>query len=296
MFFVTIVNIVLDIIPQVIANSLIAGSLYLLAALGFNLIFGTARFFDLGYGALAAVSGYCFLFLTSTLHLGATLSFIFAILAGGFLSLLVYLLVYRQMRQRKATSLVILIASLGVMIFLEAVLAMIFTSQFQGLSQLTVSTFSIGSASVTSIQLWTFITAITSGAFCLLFLKFSSFGKAVKAVRDDEEVAKIVGVNTETVMRAVFFFGGVIMSIAGILFGLDTGIQPTAGFSLLLKGIIVSIIGGAGSIGGGIIGAFFLAFTENFGVVFVGAEWKDTIAFGLLILFLIFRPSGIMRK
>ncbi|MCX6715691.1 MAG: branched-chain amino acid ABC transporter permease, partial [Candidatus Taylorbacteria bacterium] len=122
------------------------------------------------------------------------------------------------------------------------------------------------------------------------------FGKAVKAVGDDEEVAKIVGINTPRIIGWVFGIGSAIAGLAGILVGFDTGIEPTMGLSLLLKGVIASIIGGIGNVYGGVLGAFLLGFIENFGIWKISGEWKDAIAFAVLILFLLFRPQGILRR
>lgn len=129
-----------------------------------------------------------------------------------------------------------------------------------------------------------------------LVFKFTLFGKAVKAVGDDEEVSKIVGINTSKIIGRVFFIGSAIAGLAGILVGYDTGIEPTMGLSLLLKGVIASIIGGIGNVYGGVLGAFLLGFIENFGIWKISGEWKDAIAFGVLIIFLLFRPQGILKK
>ena len=122
------------------------------------------------------------------------------------------------------------------------------------------------------------------------------FGKSVRAVSDDEEVSKIVGINTNRVIGIVFFIASAAAGLAGILFAYDTALEPTMGMPLLLKGVIAAIIGGVGNLWGGVIGAFLLGFIENFGIWKISGEWKDAIAFAVLILFLIFRPRGIMNK
>jgi len=132
-------------------------------------------------------------------------------------------------------------------------------------------------------------------ASLILLLYKTKFGKAVRAINDDEEVAKIVGINTNKIIGYVFFIGSAIAGLAGILVGFDTGIEPTMGLNLLIKCVIASIVGGVGNIYGGVLGAFLLGFVENFGIWKISGEWKDAIAFGLLILFLIFRPRGIMN-
>jgi branched-chain amino acid transport system permease protein len=149
---------------------------------------------------------------------------------------------------------------------------------------------------ITEVQLIILICGIVIMAIMALVLKFTIFGKAVKAVSDDEEVSKIVGINTPKVIGWIFFIGSSIAGLAGILIGFDTGIEPTMGMSLLLKGVIASIIGGIGNIYGGVLGAFFLGFVENFGIWKISGEWKDAIAFGVLIIFLLWRPQGILKR
>lgn len=287
----------MEIVPQLIANSIIAGAIYMMVALGFNLIFGTVKFFDIGYGALAVVGGYAVLYFYKMLGFSLPLAVLFGVLFAGCVGYLVNLLVYKKLRKRKASSMVLLVASLGVLTVIQAIIAMVFTSQFQTLS-LGGSTrvFEIFGAVMTQVQL----VILASGLFIMLLLAFvlkkTLFGKAVNAVSDDEEVSKIVGINTDKIISAVFFIGSMIAGLAGIFVGFDTGLEPTTGMALLLKGVIASIIGGIGNIYGGVLGAFLLGFVENFGIWKISGEWKDAIAFGLLITFLLFRPKGILEK
>ncbi len=294
--FFVIIRSVENIIPQIIANSIIAGSLYVLLALGFNLIFASAKFFELGYGAMTAIGGYAVFYLTNTLGFGLLVSIFLGVLFAGLIGFFIEKIVYKKLRKQKASSLVLLIASLGVLTVLQALIAMKFTSQFQSIQSDISYPIQIGGAVITNIQFWIIASGIILVVAISLFLKYSLFGKAVKAVSDDEEVSKIVGINTEKVIGVVFFVSSSIAGLAGILTGLDVGIEPTMGFGLLLKAIIASIIGGLGSIWGGFLGAYLLGFVENFGILQIGAEWKDAIAFMLLILFLLFRPEGIIKK
>lgn len=287
----------MEIVPQLIANSVIAGATYMMVALGFNLIFGTVKFFDIGYGALAVVGGYAVLYLYKTLGLGLPLAVLFSVLLAGCLGYFINAVIYKKLREKKASSMVLLVASLGVLTVIQAIIAMIFTSQFQTLS-LGGSTrvFEVYGAVITQVQL----IILASGLFIMLLLAFvlkkTLFGKAVNAVSDDEEVSKIVGINTDKIIGAVFFIGSMIAGLAGIFVGFDTGLEPTTGMALLLKGVIASIIGGIGNIYGGVLGAFLLGLVENFGIWKISGEWKDAIAFGLLIVFLLFRPQGILKK
>lgn len=288
----------MDILPQLILNSIIAGAIYSLVALGFNLIYSTAKFFDLGYGVLTAVGGYAVFFLTKSLGANLYFSVIAGLLVAGFVGFVVEKFVYRPLRKRKSSSMTLLVAALGVFTALQALIAILFSSQFQTLSLDAGSsrTFEIFGGVITEVQLIILLVGFVVMLGLSLLLKKTIFGKAVRAISDDEEVSKIVGLNTEKIMGFVFFIGAAIAGLAGILVGFDTGIEPTMGMSLLLKGVIASIIGGIGNIYGGVIGAFLLGFVENFGIWQISGEWKDAIAFGLLIIFLLFRPQGLIKR
>lgn len=287
----------MDIIPQLIVNSIIAGAIYSMVALGFNLIYGTAKFFDLGYGVMTAVGGYSVFYLSKTLGLDIYLSIILGILVAGVVGSLVERLVYKKLRLRKASSIVFIVAALGVMTSVQAIIAILFSSQFQVFPKtINTETFDIWGGIITGVQLIILVSGILIMLLLVSVLKFTKFGKAIKAVSDDPEVSKIVGIDTDSIISKVFFIGSCIAGLAGILVGFDTGIEPTMGFSLLLKGVIASIIGGVGNIYGGVLGAFLLGFIENFGIWKISGEWKDAIAFSVLILFLLFRPSGILGK
>ena len=288
----------MDILPQLIVNSIIAGAIYSMVALGFNIIYGAVKFFDLGYGALTAVGGYAVFFLYKTLGLDLYLSVILGMAITAVIGYLVYRFVYGPLREKKSSSMVLLVGSLGAFTAIQAIIAILFTSQFQTLSRNAGAgqTFNIFGGIITDVQLIILISCFVIMAVIAIVLKKTLFGKAIKAVSDDEEVAKIVGINTKKVIGWVFVIGSAIAGLAGILIGFDTGIEPTMGMSLLLKGVISSIIGGIGNVYGGVLGAFLLGFVENFGIWKISGEWKDAIAFGILIIFLLFRPQGILRK
>ncbi|MFA7302561.1 MAG: branched-chain amino acid ABC transporter permease [Candidatus Paceibacterota bacterium] len=287
----------MDILPQLIVNSVIAGAIYMMVALGFNLIYGTVKFFDIGYGALITVGAYSVFFCYKSLGLDLSLSIALGVLIAGGVGYLINHFIYKKLRDRKASGMVLLVASLGVLTVLQAIIAMLFTSQFQTLSVGGESrVYVIAGAVITQVQAIILATGLLIMVLLGLLIKYTLFGKAVNAVADDEEVAKIVGINTNKIIGSVFFIGSMIAGLAGIFIGFDTGMEPTMGMSLLLKGVIASIIGGIGNIYGGVLGAFLLGFVENFGIWKISGEWKDAIAFVVLIVFLLFRPQGILKK
>lgn len=288
----------MDIIPQLIINSVIAGSIYALVALGFNLIYGTTRFFNLTHGVVAAVGGYAVFTCFKLWGLPLSVSIILGIITAALVGWLSEVSLFRKLRARKASGTVLLVASLGLFTALQAVIAIIFSSQFQTLSTNVSSTrvFHVLGGVITDVQVYILTAAVFIMVLLGVLIKKTRFGKAVRAVSDDEEVARIVGIQSNRIIGWVFVIGSAIAGVAGIAVGFDTGIEPTMGMNLLLKGVVASIIGGIGSVYGGVLGAFLLAFVENFGIWKISGEWKDAIAFALLIVFLLVRPQGIIKK
>ena len=126
-----------------------------------------------------------------------------------------------------------------------------------------------------------------------LFIQKNKLGKAMRAVADDPIAAGVVGIYSERIIFASFVIGSALAGAAGILISLETNIEPTMGLNAIFKGIIASIIGGIGSIPGAMLGGLFLGIAENLGIWKIHAGWKDSIAFVILIFFLLLRPGGI---
>ena len=288
----------MDILPQLILNSIIAGTIYTLIALGFNLIYGTTKFINIAHGTVAITGAYIVLLLAKTYGVPLILAILIGIGATGLLGFLLYTLVFSPLLQRKASPLVLFVSSLGAFVTLESLLAIFFTSRFEilPLPKKFQAVYEIGGGAITLLQLASIIIAFLFFILLIFIMKRTKFGKAVRAISDDEEVARIVGIDTKKVVGQVFFLGSSLGGVAGILIGFDVGFQPTSGLLVLLEGAIASIIGGIGNIYGGVVGSFLLAFVENFGIWKVAGEWKIAITLGVLIGFLLYRPQGIIKK
>ncbi len=288
----------MSILPQLIANSVIAGATYVLITLGFNLIYGATKFINIAHGVIAAVGGYTVFFLSRSWGAGFAWSVVAGVIFAGIIGYGMNRLIFVPLRRRKASNLVLFIASLGAFTVIQAVLAMLFTAQFQILNPppLLEGVYQFAGAAMSRVQVAIILSAAILFAGLALVLKYTAFGKAVRAISDDEEVAKMVGVDTDRVIGRVFFVGSAIAGLAGVLIGFDIGLQPTMGLTILLQGAVSSIIGGIGNIYGGVLGSFVLGFAENFGIWKIASEWKPAISFGILALFLIFRPEGIIKK
>ncbi len=183
----------MNILPQLIINSIIAGSIYSLVALGFNLIYGTTKFFNLAHGVLAAIGGYAVFYLSKSLDLPLIPSAIIGICIAGLIGFLIDKTIFRALRKRKASGMVFLVASLGIMTALQAVIAIIFSSQFQTLSTGSFKVYEIAGGVITQVQVIILLLSILIMFGLAILLKYTRFGKAVRAISDDEEVSKIYG-------------------------------------------------------------------------------------------------------
>jgi branched-chain amino acid transport system permease protein len=206
-------------------------------------------------------------------------------------------LVYLPLRRNNAPDLVLLIASFGVFIFIQNFLQLIYGAQI-----LTIRTgpvekgYEIGSAVITPIQALILAVSLVLLAAVWLALEKTRMGKAIRAVADDPAGASVCGINPDRVVLSSFALGSALAGMAGALISLETNIEPTMGMNAILKGIIASIIGGIGSVPGAALGGLLLGVVENLGVWKIQAGWKDTIAFAVLIIFLLVRPRGILGK
>ena len=208
----------MDIIPQLILNSIIAGAIYTLIAISFNLIYGATKFFNLAHGVTTAIGGYAFFYFAKTLGLNIYLAALIGILLAGLAGYGLDKLIYSPLRKRKASNMVSLVASLGVLTAMQAVIAILFTSQFKTLSQNAgmQKVFEIFGGVITQTQLIILASAVFITAGLVLLLYKTRFGKAIRAISDNEEVAKIVGINTNKIIGYVFIIGSAIAGLASI--------------------------------------------------------------------------------
>jgi branched-chain amino acid transport system permease protein len=288
----------MDTFFQLLLNGLSAGALYALVAIGFNLIYGTTKFFNLTHGSMLAVGAYCVAFLADELGVNLVLAIIAGVALAGASGYAIEKSIYRPLRRRKASNMVLLVASLGALTAIQAAIAMLFTSEFRALAGggSPQATHEILGGVVTGTQIIIFFAALASAGGIALLLKYTTLGKAITAVSDDEEVAAVVGIDTSRIIAIVFIIGSGLAGLAGILVGLDNGVDPAMGLNLLLKGVIACVVGGIGSLSGAVLGAFLLGLIENFGIWKIPGVWKDAIAFGVLILFLLVRPQGLITR
>lgn len=281
-------------VQQLILNGIIAGGIYALVALGFTVIYRTVKFFHFAHGVVYTVGAYLGYTFAISLGLHPVLSFLGAVVFAGVIGVAIDRTIYFPLRRQKAPNLVFLIASFGVFIFLQNLIQLLYGAQILTLRTGPVKQgHQILGAVITDIQILILAISVTLMILLWLLIQRTKLGKAIRAVADDPIGASVVGIYTEKIIFASFAIGSVLAGAAGILISLETNIEPTMGMNAILKGIIASIIGGIGSIPGAMFGGLFLGLAENLGIWKISAGWKDCIAFLILIIFLLLRPSGI---
>ena len=259
---------------------------------------GPQRVARIALGLAAAIlgAGVGFWFAGSP-HLNLYISWLVSCLLAGAVGLAMYRGLYSFMRERSRSPLVMLVASLGILLSISAAITIVFQAAPRPLPAAFGSDpWTISGANIKGFNLFTIGVSLVAFAGLLFLLKRTAFGKSVRAIGDDEEVSRVVGVDTRTVIAVVFFIGAALAALAGLLSGHDTAIQPKMGLLLLLKGWIASVVGGLGNLYGAMLGGFALGMVEQFGIWDLSGEWKDAISFVLLILFLSFWPRGILPR
>ncbi len=281
---------------QLLVNGLIAGSMYAVIAVGFSLIFSLLKFLHFAHGAVVMVGAFTAYTLFSLLFLPWYVAFGGALLLCGVLGVLIEWLVYRPIRNRQGKSLALLLASIGVFSLLEAIVLLFFGAQVRSYGLPLANSYAALGASITVSQLILFGVALVLLVIIWLFLKYSKFGVGLRAMADNPLIAASVGVNVNRAIIVTMFIGSLLAGAAGALMGLLQNIDPLMGFQAILKGFTASIIGGVGSVPGSIVGGFVVGLIENLGIWVLPSQWKDAIAFVVLILFLIFMPQGLFGR
>jgi branched-chain amino acid transport system permease protein len=285
----------MSILLQLIINGLIAGAIYALVASGSSLIYSTCKFVHFAHGATIAFSAYFLYFLFSSLSINFWVSVFFAIAFATVLGLLMNAIVYKQLRKKRASNVIILLASFALLILLESLILILFGADVKTLSYIKVEKgLEFFGAIITKLQIIIILVSILLLVALFIIMKKTKIGKAMRAVSDNKDVAEIVGISSERIYAWSFAIGSAIAGIAAILVGLEQNLEPVMGTNLMIKGFTAAIIGGIGSVTGAILGSFLLGFAENFGIWFLPSGYKDAIAFMILFIFLLLKPKGIM--
>lgn len=282
---------------QIIFNSVLGFVVILIVASSFEIIYKIKKFFHFAH-AIVFLFGAYFTFLFHIL-LGFSLfvSIPFAVSGSCILGCAMEWFVYKPLRKRNAGPTILLLASLGIYIVLQNVISMLFGDDTKSIRTWPVVEGNVFfGARITDVQIIVILSSLLLVAGVTVWLHYSKTGKAIRAVANDKELANISGINSDRIILISFAIGSALAGAAGILVALDVDMTPTMGMNALMMGVVAMIVGGVGSIWGIALGALLLAFAQNIGVWYISSQWQDTIVFGILLVFLLFRPQGFLGK
>lgn len=282
----------MDLFWQLAVNGISLGSIYLLLGISWGLIFAVTRTFHFAHGATFVIAAY-FAYLSQQLGLpliGAALGgIVAAVLFGaaleGFL--------YRYLRKRFATHLVIFVAALGMLITVENLVAMGFGTDTKPLEGFPVKVIKIGQVGFNSLHVVMLVTAGVLFAALMFYLHRTKTGKALRAVISNPEMAEVIGIDIQKYYLLAFALGSFLIAPAAVLITIERGATPDLGHWAILYAFMPVIIGGIGSLPGAAIGGLIIGLAESIGIWKIASQWQVGIAFVVLVAVLLLRPSGL---
>ena len=285
---------------QQLINGLFIGSVYGLFAIGYTLVFGVLDILNLAHAAVFTLAGMTALWLVETAQLSIWTAFPLAVLFSGMLGLLLDRVAFAPLRGRPDTYFSGMISSIAMAIIFESAALGLFGARTVRFPAGTVSlhVWRIGGITVTSLQVEIVVVAVLLMAALTAFLHRTRTGKAIRAVAESESTARLLGIHVDGIIASTFFISSALGGAAGVLFGLYfDALSPDMGRSIELKGLAVIVLGGMGSIPGAILGGIAFGLSEVLTVALTGtSNLRDAVAFTVLFLILMLRPSGILGR
>ncbi len=285
---------------QIIINSLITGSIYIMIAIGLTMVYKVLKFANFSHAELVTSGAYTAYFINVSLGERLIYGLIIAFFFTGLLGIAIDRLVFMKLRNKSSDAISMMIASIGIGLVLRQSIQEIWGAQLKWY-EFDTHTYEILGGTITELQIY----IILSSLFLILLLHFmlsrTMLGKTMRGISDNPQLAEACGIDTRKILLWVWFIGGGLAGIGGVFRGADTMLVPFLGWDLLLPAFAVVILGGIGSFYGAILAAYILGFAENIGVVLlsylsISTGYRPAIAFIILILVMILRPSGIMGK
>jgi branched-chain amino acid transport system permease protein len=294
---------------QELVNGITTGALYSLVALGFSMVYGVLKLLNFAHGDLYMVGAYIGFFIIQffggaadvDIPVPLLLAIMFVVAAGlvGGLGVAMERFAYRPLRD--APRIAPLITAIGISFFLESAALLLFGSQFREYNTAEFISLSsgirIGSVTIDSVQILVLVLGLLLMAGLQLLVNRTRLGRQVRAVAADREAAEMLGINVNFVITATFFLGSALAGIAGVMGGLlFNTVSATIGFTAGLKAFTAAVVGGIGSIPGAMLGGLVIGVAESFVTGYISSTYSNLIVFGLLIVVMLVRPSGLLGR
>lgn len=278
---------------QFIINGLITGILYSLLAIGFALVYNTTRIFHIAAAGIYVFAAYTFWFFVARVGLPVIMASLVAVALTMVLSLLSELLVYRPLKNRKASLNVAMIASIGAMTVIINTIAMFFGNETKVVGNAILQPLTIGNIIITTPQKYQALIGITVLAVFMVILQRTNWGLRLRALSADETLFETLGYDTKVTRVMVFLASGAIIAIASCLTVYDVGLDPNMGMSVLISAVVAMIIGGVGKFSTCILGGITLGVLQSLTVYQFASNWQNAVTFLVLLILLFLRPQGI---
>ena len=288
-------------------NGITLGGVYALVALGYTMVYGILKFINFAHGDILMWGSYVGLFVYQAIRGSAPVgaislfAFFIAMLVScifcAILGMGIERVAYKPLR--RAVRLAPLLSAIGVSYILSNTAQLFFGTQSRKIDYPFDNTpISFLSVSVTPHQLMVLLVSAIAMVALIFFINNTRIGKAIRAASLDQDAASLMGINVDRIISVTFAIGSVLAAIAGMLVSLDIKIYATMGTMLGMKAFVAAVVGGIGDIAGAVLGGIMLGLLETFGIALlhIPVGYKDSIAFVVLILILVVRPSGILGK
>ena len=272
------------------------GSIYALIALGYTMVYGIAKMLNFAHGDIIMVGGYAVFTAMSTAWCPVWLSVIIGIVVCTVLGVVIEKVAYKPLRN--APPLAVLITAIGVSYLLQNLALIIFGSQQKAYpSLIELSSFTIGGVTVDGISVLTLLMTALIMVVLSFFINKTKLGKAMRAVSEDKNAASLMGISVNRTITLTFAIGSALAAFASIFYGMSyVYIKPTTGAMPGIKAFTAAVFGGIGSIPGAMLGGILLGMIEQFSKTHISTLWADAIVFGVLVLVLVVKPTGLLGK
>ena len=293
-------------------NGLALGSIYALIALGYTMVYGVLRFINFAHSDVLMLGAFAAYYLTPVVNgalgvhsfLTALVVIVLSAAICAIIGMLIEFLAYRPLRSRPR--LTVLITAIGVSIVLQNFAMIVWGRQYVPFPAiLPTSPLKFGGAAITEVQIVIIVLAALIMGGLMLLVERTKLGRAMRATAQSPEVAALMGVNVNRVISMTFIIGSCLGAVAGVMVSANYGqAHAYMGFLLGLKAFSAAVLGGIGNLAGAVVGGLLLGIIESLGAGyigdltggFLGSQYQDVFAFMVLILVLVFRPSGLMGE
>ncbi len=285
----------MEFIEQVI-NGLSLGSIYALIALGYTMVYGICKMLNFAHGDVIMVGAYAISVAMSNLGMNPILAIVFSMVICSILGITIEKIAYKPLRN--ASPLSVLITAIGVSYFLQNSALLIFGSKQKSVeSAVNIPSVELGGITISGTAILTLSVTIVVMITLTWFIKHTITGKAMLAVSEDKGAAQLMGINVNRTISTTFLIGSALAAVAGVLFVSTYGfVGPYTGSLPGIKAFVAAVLGGIGNIPGAMLGGILLGLIESLSKAYISTALSDAIVFSVLIVVLLFKPSGLLGK